>query len=119
MDDPFWRIRPDTALIQGKRVLVVDEIAGSGNTVGLVRAEAERLGATAVQVALAFGTDAAEYICLVSDDFLYLLRDREIVENGEFVIHPEYAHGLRQQGVVPGPEHLLGIGAVESVKGVR
>ena len=122
-DDPFWRIRPDAALIQGKRVLVMDEIAGSGNTVGLVRAEAERLGATAVQVALAFahswGTDAAEYIGLVSDDFLCLLWGREIVENGEFVIHPEYAHGLRQQGVVPGPEHLLGIWGGESAKGVR
>lgn len=119
-DDPFWRIRPDGALLEGKRVLVVDEIAGSGKTVGLVRAEVERLGATAVQVALAFahswGADAAEYIGLVSDDFLCLPWGREIVENGGFVIHPEYAHGLREQGVEPGPEHLLGIGAVETVK---
>lgn len=118
-DDPFWRIRPDGALLEGKRVLVVDEIAGSGKTVGLVRAEVERLGATAVRVALAFahsgGTDAAEYIGLVSDDFLC----REIVQEGGFVMHPEYAHGLREQGVEPGAEHLLGIEAAESVKRVR
>ncbi|RLT43574.1 MAG: hypothetical protein DWI57_04195 [Chloroflexi bacterium] len=119
-DDPFWRIRPDAALIHGKRVLVVDEIAGSGKTVGLVRAEAQRLGAAQVQVALAFahswGTDAAEYIGLISDDFLCLPWGREIVQNGGFVMHPEYLHGLRAQGVQPGPEHLLGIAAVEAEK---
>ena len=118
-DDPFWRIRPDAALLAGKRVLVVDEIAGSGQTVGLVRAEVARLGAAAVEVALAFAhswaTDAAEYIGLISDDFLCLPWGREIVQEGAFVMHPEYAHGLREQGVQPGPEHLLGIEAVESM----
>ncbi|MBI3959267.1 MAG: hypothetical protein HY328_10705 [Chloroflexi bacterium] len=115
-DEPFWRIRPDGALIHGKRVLVVDEIAGSGKTVGLVRAEVERLGAAEVRVALAFahswGVDAAQYIGLVSDDFLCLPWGREIVQEGGFVMHPEYAHGLREQGVQPGPGHLLGIGAL-------
>lgn len=119
-EEPFWRIRPDAALVTGKRVLVVDEIAGSGKTVGLVRAEVERLGAASARVALAFahswGTDAAEYIGLISDDFLCLPWGREIVENGVFVMHPEYAHGLREQGVEPGPEHLLGIGAVKGEK---
>lgn len=114
-DDPVWRIRPDGALLAGKRVLVVDEIAGSGKTVGMVRAEAERLGAVEVRVALAFahswGTGAADYIGLVSDDFLCLPWGREIVQDGGFVIHPEYAHGLRAQGAEPGPEHLLGIDA--------
>lgn len=114
-DDPFWRIRPDAALVAGKRVLVVDEIAGSGKTVGLVREEMERLGAAEVQVALAFahswGIDAAEYIGLVSDDFLCLPWGREIIQEGAFVMHPEYAHGLTEQGVEPGPHYLLGIEA--------
>lgn len=119
-DDPFWRIRPDAALIAGKRVLVVDEIAGSGKTVGLVRMEVERLGGASVQVALAFahswGTDTAEYIGLISDDFLCLPWGREIVQDDGFVIHPEYAHGLREQGVEPGPAHLLGIETREAEK---
>lgn len=117
---PFWRIRPDAALIAGKRVLVVDEIAGSGQTVELARAEVERLGAASVAVALAcahsWGIEAAEYIGLISDDFLCLPWGREVAENGEFVIHPEYAQGLRAQGVQPGPAHLLGIGAREAGK---
>lgn len=120
-EEPFWRIRPDGALVAGKRVLVVDEIAGSGKTVGLVRAEAERLGAAEVRVALAFahswGATAAEYIGLISDDFLCLPWGREIVQEGAFVIHPEYAHGLREQGVEPGPQHLLGIGPRAAEKG--
>lgn len=120
-EEPFWRIRPDAALLAGKRALVVDEIAGSGKTVALVRAEVARLGAAEVRVALAFahswGTDAAEYIGLISDDFLCLPWGREIVQNGTFVMHPEYAHGLREQGVEPGPEHLLGIGPRAAEKG--
>lgn len=113
-EEPFWRIRPEGALVVGKRVLVVDEIAGSGRTVGLVRGEVERLGAADVRVALAFahswGAAAAEYIGLISDDFLCLPWGREIVQEGAFVMHPEYAHGLREQGVEPRPQHLLGIG---------
>jgi hypothetical protein len=34
-------------------------------------------------------------------------RDREIIQQGKFVFHPEYVHALAQQGLVPDPSLLL------------
>ncbi len=31
-------------------------------------------------------------------------------------MYPEYVHGLHEQGMQPGPEYLLGIGAWEAEK---
>src|SRR6266508_4253049 len=48
---PQWRVKPPK-LVNGRRVLIVDEICGSGETIGIVKQEAEKLGASAVKSAV-------------------------------------------------------------------
>lgn len=101
-DAPTWRLRPPGE-VAGRRVLIVDEICGSGATLETARAEVERMGAAAVRTAVCFahtrGQDAPDYIGLISDALFLLPWGREIVEDGSFVPHPEYARALAMQGL--------------------
>jgi hypoxanthine phosphoribosyltransferase len=90
---PQWLVEPPAA-VAGKRVLIVDEIVSSGETVLLVKDKAETLGAsevrTAVLYAHSWGVDVPDYIGLVSDALLLNPWDREIWRDGDFHVHPEY-----------------------------
>ncbi len=107
---PRWLLEPP-ALAAGRRVLIVDEIASSGETLGMVQTRVETLGAAAVRRAVLYahswGTAAADYIGLVSDALILNPWDREIVRDGAFQFHPEYAGALAQQGLAPDPNLLI------------
>jgi len=104
-EQPQWQVRPPE-LVRGQRVLVVDEISSSGETLRRVKAELARLGAAetrcAVMYAHTWGTEAPDYIGLVSDALIINPWDREIVENGQIVFHPEYVYALGLQNIPPG-----------------
>ncbi len=110
-DHPQWLVRPPDQ-VGGRRVLIVDEISSTGETLALVREETLRLGALearcAVLYAHTWGTAVPDYIGLISDELLLNPWDREIFANGEFVMHPEYASALQQQGITPDPSFLIG-----------
>lgn len=103
-DHPEWLLEPP-ALVRGRRVLVVDEISSSGETLQMVKAKAAELGAAEVRCAVLYahtwGVDVPDYIGLVSDDLLLNPWDREIYRDGAFQAHPEYAEALAEQGVTP------------------
>jgi hypoxanthine phosphoribosyltransferase len=109
-ENPQWLVRPPEA-VNGKRVLVVDEISSSGETLQVVKTEAERLGATSVRCAVMYahswGTSVPDYIGLVSDELLLNPWDREILKDGTFQFHPEYVGALEQQGIAPDAELLI------------
>jgi uncharacterized protein len=104
-DQPRWLMKPPE-LVRGQRVLVVDEICGSGDTLRGVKAQLARMGAgearCAVMYAHTWGTETPDYIGLVSDALILNPWDREIVEGGEIVYHPEYVYALGLQGIPPG-----------------
>src|SRR5512145_1244109 len=50
---PQWLVKPPE-LVRGQRVLIVDEICSQGETLRLVRDEAERLGAASVRSAVLY-----------------------------------------------------------------
>ncbi|GAB4461457.1 MAG: hypothetical protein Kow00120_28720 [Anaerolineae bacterium] len=106
-ETPQWLLRPP-ALVAGRRVLVVDEISSTGETLRMVAAEAERMGAGAVRSAVLYahtrGATTPDYIGLVSDALLLNPWDREIFKDGAFRFHPEYVDALAKQGVTPGPD---------------
>jgi hypoxanthine phosphoribosyltransferase len=116
---PQWLVRPP-ALIKDRRVLVVDEISSTGETIALVNEEAERLGAAEVRSAVLYahtwGTSAPDYIGLITDELILNPWDREIFEDGQFVVHPEYAEALKQQGIGPDPSLLIGAAAAQIAK---
>lgn len=102
-EHPQWVIEPPVA-VAGRRVLVVDEISGSGETVRLVRDKALELGAAEARVAVLYahswGVEAPDYIGLVSDALFLNPWDREVLTEHGFQMHPEYRDALAQQGQV-------------------
>jgi hypothetical protein len=103
-ETPQWRIEPP-ASVKGQRVLIVDEICGKGETIGMVKAKVAALGASetrsAVMYAHTWGIAVPDYIGLISDALLINPWDREIYRAGEFQFHPEYIGALAQQGLKP------------------
>lgn len=109
---PQWSIRPPEA-VKGKRVLVVDEISSTGETLQMVKTEAEQKGAGEVRTAVLYahskGVNIPDYIGLISDALILNPWDREIFVNGQFQMHPEYVEALQKQGLEP--DGLLSIQA--------
>lgn len=105
-DTPIWLLQPP-ALVADQKVLIVDEICSEGKTITMVKETAQELGAreirSAVLYAHTWGSTIPDYIGLVSDALILNPWDREIVQNGTFVPHPEYLHAFSQQGVEPPP----------------
>lgn len=119
-DSPRWLIEPP-ALVQGRRVLIVDEICSSGETITFVKTKLQDLGAAAVKSAVLYahtwGAAYPDYIGLISDALLLNPWDREIIQNGVFAFHPEYAEALSQQGLQPDPSLLIPATPYELAKG--
>jgi hypoxanthine phosphoribosyltransferase len=103
-EQPQWRVRPPD-LVRGQRVLVVDEISSSGDTLRLIKQELANMGAgearCAVMYTHSWGAALPDYIGLVSDALLINPWDREIVVEGRIVFNPEYVYALNLQNIPP------------------
>lgn len=109
-DSPRWLVAPP-AVVAGHRVLVVDEMSSTGETLGLVRSRALEIGAetvrTAVLYAHSWSVDKPDYIGIITDELVLNPWDREILGEDGFQIHPEYAAALSLQGMIPDPSLLI------------
>jgi hypoxanthine phosphoribosyltransferase len=119
-DTPRWLVKPPPA-VQGCRVLIVDEVCSSGETLSTVREQAVAMGATDVKSAVLYahtwGTAVPDYIGLISDALLLNPWDREILYDGAFEFHPEYVAALAEQGLRPDPSLRIQAPMVELAKG--
>ncbi len=101
---PQWLLEPP-ALVKGKRILIVDEISSSGQTLLGARQKVEEMGAAVVRTAVLYahtwGVDVPDYIGIITDALLLNPWDREVVVNGRIQFNPEYAEALAQQGKEP------------------
>ncbi len=84
------------ASIRGRRVLLVDETCDSGHTLKLALNEVRALRPAEVRTAVSFRTGPyrPDYHAFETDNFIILPWDREIVQNGEIVVRPDYAARL-------------------------
>lgn len=109
-ESPRWLVEPP-GLVSGRRVLVVDEMCSSGETVTLVRERALALGAVEARVAVLYahtwGAGVPDYVGLVTDALVLNPWDREIRRDGAFHFHPEYVSALAQQGIAPDDSLLI------------
>lgn len=114
--DPVWIQRP-TEYLKGKRVLVVDEICDTGQTLEMVKKELAKVGVTEMRTATLYAhqqsTDKVDYIGLISDELLLNPWDREIVADSEFVLHPEYVEALKYQTDTQAETYRLGVEAIK------
>ena len=78
---------------RGKRVLVVDEITTSGDTLRLALAAVREVGPAAVRTATSFvkpGGYRPDYFALETESLVVFPWDRHVMRGGELVPHPAY-----------------------------
>jgi hypoxanthine phosphoribosyltransferase len=116
---PRWLVEPPPA-IQDRRVLIVDEICSTGETLTMVKAKVEALGAREVRSAVLYahtkGVPVPDYIGLISDALILNPWDREVFRDGDFYFHPEYAGALAQQGLAADPSLLIDAPTIKAAK---
>lgn len=84
------------ASIRGRRVLVVDETCDTGSTMRLALSEVRALKPAEVKSAVSFKTGdyAPDFFAFETENFIILPWDREIIQNGEIIVRPDYAARL-------------------------
>ena len=116
---PHWLVEPPT-VIAGKRVLIVDEICSSGETINMVKHKAASLDAMKIKSAVMYahtgGTTVPDYIGLISDALLLNPWDREILKEGVFQFHPEYVGALAHQGMKTSQSLLIKVPSFKLAK---
>jgi uncharacterized protein len=82
--------------IRGRRVLVVDETCDTGSTMRLALSEVRELRPAEVRSAVSFKTGdyAPDFFAFETENFIILPWDREIIQNGEIIVRPDYAARL-------------------------
>jgi hypoxanthine phosphoribosyltransferase len=118
--EPRWILEPPST-IADHRVLIVDEICGSGKTLSMVKQRAEALGArqvkTAVLYAHTWGVSTPDAIGLITDALVLNPWDREILRDGMFQFHPEVVEALAFQQREPDPSLLIAAPTISLAKG--
>lgn len=86
--------------VRGRRVLVVDETCDSGATMKLALSAVREHGPASVKTAASFTTGVypLDFHALKTGSIIILPWDREIVEDGELVMRPDYEQLLKGMG---------------------
>jgi hypoxanthine phosphoribosyltransferase len=121
-DRPRWLV-PPPPLVEGRRVLVVDEICSSGESLPMVKDRVVAMGAREARCAVLYahsgGVSVPDYVGLVTDALLLNPWDREILTEDGFQFHPEYVAALAEQGMTPEPSLLIAAPTIQLAKHSR
>lgn len=83
--------------VTGKRVLIVDEITTSGDTLRLALAAVRDAHPAEVRTATSFARTSGyrpDYAALTMDTFVVFPWDRQILEGDELIVNPDYEDEL-------------------------
>ncbi len=98
---PVWKV-PVSPDVAGKTVIVVDEIADTGQTLHLVAERVRELGAaqvlTACLVRHSWADPVPDFVALVTDELVIFPWNRQVYMDGQWQTHPELVEALRLQG---------------------
>lgn len=90
---PRWIIKP-TDIVRNKKVLVVDDICDTGETLEIIKEELEGLDATDIKTFTIYshfhGKDKVDYCSLVTDELIINPWDKELFDGSAFISNPEY-----------------------------
>jgi hypothetical protein len=78
---------------EGKRVLLVDELATSGDTMRLALAAVRGIGPAEIRTATSFsrpGGYSPDYVALQTDQTIVFPWDRKVYEDEKLVVNPRY-----------------------------
>jgi len=108
--EPQWIVTPPEEIAH-RRVVIVDEICDTGETIIKVKEKCLALGASKVKSAVLYAHTKAvhvpDYVGIITDELLLNPWDREVFRNGEFHFNPEYAEALVHQGLEAKAEFLI------------
>lgn len=95
-ESPSLISRP-TLSPRGRKVLLVDSTCESGDTIRLALSALREEGAKAVKTAVTIrtGSFAPDFTALQNPSFIILPWDRDVIEEGEIVMRPDYEQALR------------------------
>jgi hypothetical protein len=87
---------------KGRRVLLVDGTCESGDTIRLALSVMKEEGAKIVKTAVAFRTGdfQTDFAAMTTANIIILPWDREVIEDGEIVMRPDYEDALRAAGKI-------------------
>jgi hypothetical protein len=87
---------------KGRHVLLVDATCASGDTMRLALSVMKEEGAKTVKSAVAFKTGEfqADFFAMQTTNVIILPWDRDVIEDGEIVMRPDYEEALRQAGML-------------------
>lgn len=98
--EPAWVMRPPDK-VRGRRVLIVDEIADSGQTLAMASEAVRQMGAAEVRSAVLYAhtwsSPRPTYVALTTDALIINPWDREVLAGNEFVRHPEISEAIAAQ----------------------
>jgi len=101
-DQPVWSLKPPKE-VNGKKVLLVDEITDTGDTLLIAKQEILEMGAKEVKTATIFAHSHAkskpDYVALVTDKLIINPWDSKILKNGKLIKNPEY--DIHTNGSIP------------------
>ncbi|HXW97716.1 MAG TPA: phosphoribosyltransferase family protein [Gemmatimonadales bacterium] len=88
------------ATIKGRRVLLVDETCDTGSTLKIALNEVKALKPREVRSAVSFKTGAylPDFHAFETEHLIILPWDREIIEDGELAMRPDYVQWLKGKG---------------------
>jgi uncharacterized protein len=97
---PVWKV-PVSTEVAGKKVVIVDEIADSGETLALVAQKVRESGAsevfTATLVSHSWANPTPDFSGLVSDELIIFPWDAQVYSQGQWQPHPEIVAALKLQ----------------------
>jgi uncharacterized protein len=95
-DAPPVLVSGPPASIVGRRVLVVDETCDTGSTMKLALNEVRAQRPAEVRSAVSFKTGdyVPDYFAFETENFIILPWDREIIQDGEIIMRPDYESRL-------------------------
>jgi uncharacterized protein len=100
-DHPIWRVDVP-ATVSGQSIVVIDEIADTGETLALVATRALERGArkavTVCLVAHTWANPQPDLTALKSDALVIFPWDRQILHNGVWQLHPEIQAAIDRRG---------------------
>jgi hypoxanthine phosphoribosyltransferase len=111
-EHPVWSVTPPET-IKGKKILIVDEVCDSGETLEMVKAKCLEMGAAEIKTAVLYshkkGVVIPDYIGIITDELVLNPWDREIYNGSSFTPHPEYTKAFEEQGLKIDQSYILGI----------
>ena len=97
---PVWKVDVPTK-VTNANILVVDEIADTGETLSLVSERLKKRGAgsvkTAVLITHSWARPKPDYFNFESDELIIFPWDTKILVNGKWVLHPEIKKAIKLQ----------------------